>query len=74
MNSTQLIGRARQRWNEIDHEGLDWVSFFTGWLEGRVDIVYRKTPTEPVMDATMAATVAATLADDYSTEGNGNNP
>ena len=42
MNSTDLIGRARQRWNEIDHEGLDWFSFFNGWLEGRADIVYTK--------------------------------
>ncbi len=43
MNSNELIGRARDRWNEIDHEGLDWFSFFNGWLEGRADIVYRKT-------------------------------
>jgi len=43
MNSTELIGRARDRWNEIDHEDLDWFSFFNGWLEGRADIVYRKT-------------------------------
>ena len=43
MNSTELIGRARDRWNEIDHEGLDWFSFFNGWLEGRADIVYSKT-------------------------------
>jgi len=42
MNSTDLIGRARQRWNEIDHKGLDWFSFFNGWLEGRADIVYSK--------------------------------
>ena len=42
MNSTELIGRARDRWNEIDHEGLDWFSFFNGWLEGRADIAYRK--------------------------------
>jgi hypothetical protein len=42
MNSTELIGRARDRWNEIDHEGLDWFSFFNGWLEGRADIVYPK--------------------------------
>ena len=43
MNSTELIGRARERWNEIDHEDLDWISFYNGWLEGRADIVYRKT-------------------------------
>ena len=45
MNSTELIGRARDRWNEIDQEGLDWVSFFNGWLEGRADIVYSKKYT-----------------------------
>jgi len=42
MNSTELIGRARERWNEIDHEDLDWISFFNGWLEGRADVVYPK--------------------------------
>jgi len=42
MNSTELIGRVRERWHEIDHENLDWVSFFNGWLEGRSDIVYPK--------------------------------
>lgn len=42
MNSTELIGRARERWNEIDHEDLDWISFFNGWLEGRADIAYPK--------------------------------
>lgn len=41
MNSTDLIGRARQRWNEIDNEGLDWASFYNGWLEGRFDLVFK---------------------------------
>lgn len=39
MTGEQLIGRARERWNEIDHEGLDWKSFFNGWLEGRLDLI-----------------------------------
>lgn len=43
MNSTDLIGRARERWNEIDHEGLDWRSFYNGWLEGRFDLVFKRT-------------------------------
>ena len=45
MNSTELIGRARQRWNEIDNEGLDWVSFYNGWLEGRFDLVFARDQT-----------------------------
>lgn len=35
----QLIGKARERWNEIDNEGLDWKSFVNGWLEGRIDLI-----------------------------------
>lgn len=37
MTGEQLIGRARERWEEIDNEGLDWKSFANGWLEGRID-------------------------------------
>lgn len=39
VNGKQLIGRAREKWNEIDHEGLDWKSFVNGWLEGRLDLI-----------------------------------
>jgi len=39
MTSEELIGRARERWNEIDNEGLDWKSFVNGWLEGRLDLI-----------------------------------
>ena len=39
MTGEQLIGRARERWNEIDNEGLDWKSFVNGWLEGRLDLI-----------------------------------
>lgn len=39
VNGEQLIGRARECWNEIDHEGLDWRSFVNGWLEGRIDLI-----------------------------------
>lgn len=38
MNSTELIGRARDRWQEIDNKDLDWKSFYNGWLEGRIDL------------------------------------
>lgn len=39
MTGEQLIGKARERWNEIDNEGLDWKSFVNGWLEGRLDLI-----------------------------------
>jgi len=39
MTSEELIGKARERWNEIDNEGLDWKSFVNGWLEGRLDLI-----------------------------------
>ena len=39
MTGEQLIGRAREKWNEIDHEDLDWKSFVNGWLEGRLDLI-----------------------------------
>lgn len=39
LNGEQLIGKARERWNEIDNEGLDWKSFVNGWLEGRLDLI-----------------------------------
>ena len=39
VNGEELIGRARERWEEIDHEGLDWKSFVNGWLEGRLDLI-----------------------------------
>lgn len=39
MTGEQLIGKARERWDEIDNEGLDWKSFVNGWLEGRLDLI-----------------------------------
>lgn len=39
MTGEELIGKARERWNEIDNEGLDWKSFVNGWLEGRLDLI-----------------------------------
>jgi hypothetical protein len=39
MTSEEIIRRARERWEEIDNEGLDWRSFANGWLEGRIDLM-----------------------------------
>lgn len=43
MTGEELTGRARERWNEIDNEGLDWKSFVNGWLEGRLDLTKEET-------------------------------
>ncbi len=42
LSGEKLIGRARERWEEIDNEGLDWRSFANGWLEGRIDLMSSK--------------------------------
>ena len=42
MTGEELIGRARERWEEIDNKGLDWRSFANGWLEGRIDLMSSK--------------------------------
>jgi|TARA_B110000211_G_scaffold227396_1_gene282189 hypothetical protein len=42
MDSTRLIGEVRERFEELTADGnkphLEWRSFYTGWLEGRVDM------------------------------------
>ncbi len=42
LSGEKLIGQARERWEEIDNEGLDWRSFANGWLEGRIDLMSSK--------------------------------
>ena len=39
MTAEDAMNRARERWEEIDNEGLDWRSFANGWLEGRIDLM-----------------------------------
>ena len=46
MTGEELIGRARERWEEIDNEGLDWRSFANGWLECRIDLMSSKLTNE----------------------------
>ena len=42
MDSTRLIGEVRERFEELTADGnkphLEWRRFYTGWLEGRVDM------------------------------------
>ena len=35
----RLIGRARERHKELEHKGHEWRAFYTGWMEGRVDML-----------------------------------
>lgn len=39
MSSQELIGKCRQKFEELSHKEYDWVSFYNGWLEGRVDLI-----------------------------------
>jgi len=38
MSSEELIGKCRQRFKELALKEYDWVSFYNGWLEGRMDL------------------------------------
>lgn len=42
MTAEDAMNRARERWEEIDNEGLDWRSFANGWIEGRIDLMSSK--------------------------------
>jgi len=39
MSSEELIGKCRLRFEELSHKEYDWVSFYNGWLEGRMDLI-----------------------------------
>ena len=39
MTSQELIGKCRQRFKELALKEYDWVSFYNGWLEGRMDLM-----------------------------------
>lgn len=43
LSGEELIGRAREVWDMIDHEGLDWQSFANGWIQGRLDLAKEET-------------------------------
>jgi hypothetical protein len=47
-DSTRLIGTVNERYDQIKDQGIsrtlkgepyDWNSFYTGWIEGRVDML-----------------------------------
>jgi len=37
--SKGLIGFADKRFKELKHKNMEWRSFYSGWLEGRVDML-----------------------------------
>jgi hypothetical protein len=38
-DSKWLIGRSKDRFNELLYKKWDWRSFYNGWIEGRADVV-----------------------------------
>ncbi len=40
MNSEQIIGRIRERHKELNNYEFDYKSFYNGWMEGRVDLLF----------------------------------
>lgn len=40
MDSEQIIGRVRERHKELNNYEFDYKSFYNGWMEGRVDLLF----------------------------------
>lgn len=38
-DSKRMIGRVRDRFDELEEKGHEWRSFYIGWLEGRADML-----------------------------------
>lgn len=49
MNSQELIGKCRQRFEELEFKEYDWVSFYNGWLEGRMDLITNVEELESIL-------------------------
>jgi hypothetical protein len=49
MNSQELIGKCRQRFEELALKEYDWVSFYNGWLEGRMDLITNVEELESIL-------------------------
>jgi len=41
-SSKEIIGDVKERFKELEHKGLDWKSFYSGWIEGRTSILEEK--------------------------------
>jgi hypothetical protein len=38
-DSKRLIGRVHERYEELSRKQYEWTAFYTGWLEGRADML-----------------------------------
>jgi predicted metal-dependent HD superfamily phosphohydrolase len=39
VNSKKLIGNVEERYDQLKRKKYDWVSFYSGWLEGRAQLL-----------------------------------
>lgn len=46
IDSKELIGRVRARYQELKAKRWEWKGFYNGWLEGRADLLKRKFKTD----------------------------
>jgi beta-lactamase superfamily II metal-dependent hydrolase len=46
MDSIELIGNPKRRFNQLKLKQYDWCSFYNGWLEGRMNMAFGY-PDEP---------------------------
>jgi hypothetical protein len=64
MNSSELIGKVHERWAELGNEDPDrvderyggdpWRLFYTGWIEGRADMLVHTARSAMVRRDVMA--------------------
>ena len=38
-NSTQMIGTAKERFDQLSRKEFDWHSWYNGWMEGRFNLI-----------------------------------
>jgi hypothetical protein len=38
-DSTQMIGQAKERYDQLERKDFDWHSWYNGWMEGRFNLL-----------------------------------
>lgn len=38
LSSKNIVGKVHDRFRELEEKGWDWVSFYNGWIEGRMEM------------------------------------
>ncbi len=46
--SKEIIGEVEGRFEELKEKGLDWRSFYLGWIEGRANILKDKNERQSI--------------------------